>query len=225
MKKAVILFSGGLDSTTCLAMAKAQGFECYALSFSYGQRHSYELDAAKQIAKHMGALEHRVVSLDIGQFGGSALTDHKIEVPKYQASDEIPVTYVPARNTIFLASALGYAETIGAFDLFIGANAIDYSNYPDCREDYIQAFEKLANLATKAGVGGQRFTIQAPLLHLTKAEIIKEGLALGVDYGQTVSCYQLSAEGLACGHCDSCALRARGFYDAGVADPTDYKNS
>ena len=222
MKKAVILFSGGLDSTTCLALAKAQGFACYALSFRYDQRHAYETVAASKIAQQMGVVEHRIVHLDIGQFGGSALTDLNIDVPDYQASNEIPITYVPARNTIFLANALSFAEVIGAYDIFIGANAIDYSNYPDCRSEFIQTFETLANLATKAGVEGERFTIQAPLLHLTKAEIIQMGNQLGIDYSQTVSCYQLDAQGAACGRCDSCVLRQQGFLAAGVLDPTHY---
>lgn len=223
MKKAVILLSGGLDSATCLAIAKSQGFACYALSFAYGQRHAHELDAARIIAKQMGAIDHRVINLDIGQFGASALTDTAIDVPNYKDSDEIPVTYVPARNTVFLAIALGLAESIGAFDIFIGANAVDYSGYPDCRPEFINAFQALANVATKAGVEGQHFKIQAPLLHLTKAEIIQKGSQLGVDYSLTVSCYQLSETGHACGRCDSCVLRQRGFIDAHIKDPTKYQ--
>ena len=222
MKKAVILLSGGLDSTTCLAMAKAQGFTCYALSFAYGQRHEHELKAASTIATLLGVTEHRVVQLDIGQFGASALTDKTIDVPSYQDSTEIPVTYVPARNTVFLAIALGLAESIKAYDIFIGANAVDYSHYPDCRPPFINAFQALANVATKAGVEGQHFTIQAPLLRLTKAEIIQAGMAHGVDYSLTVSCYRVDDKGAACGYCDSCMLRKRGFSEAGVKDPTQY---
>jgi 7-cyano-7-deazaguanine synthase len=223
MKKAVILFSGGLDSTTCLAIAQAHGFACYALSFIYDQRHGQEINAARNIAQQMQVIEHRFVTLDISQFGSSALTDLSIDVPDYQPSNEIPVTYVPARNTIFLANALSFAEIIGAYDIFIGANAIDYSGYPDCRPAFIQAFETLANLATKAGVEGEHFTIQAPLLHLSKAEIIQLGNKLGVDYGLTVSCYQLDQNGAACGRCDSCVFRHQGFVDAGLIDPTLYR--
>jgi len=223
MKKAVILLSGGLDSATCLAIAKAQGFACHALSFIYGQRHDYELVAAKRIAQELGASEHRIVNLDSGQFGASALTDTSIDVPDYAESTSIPVTYVPARNTIFLANGLGFAEAIGAYDIFIGANAIDYSHYPDCRPAFIDAFQTLANLATKAGVEGKHFTIQAPLLHLTKAHIIQTGMGLGVDYSVTVSCYQLNDKGEACGRCDSCAFRAKGFAEAKIADPTHYQ--
>ncbi len=223
MKKAVILLSGGLDSATCLAMAKAEGFVCYALSFSYGQRHAYELTAASIIAQKMGVTDHRVVNLDIGQFGASALTDATIDVPTYEGSSDIPVTYVPARNTVFLSIALGLAESIGAYDIFIGANAVDYSGYPDCRPEFIHAFQTLANVATKAGVEGRSFTIQAPLLQLSKSEIIQAGLKLGVDYSLTVSCYQLDTVGAACGHCDSCVLRKRGFAAAGVKDPTYYQ--
>ena len=223
MKKAVILLSGGLDSVTCLAMAKAQDYSCYALSFAYGQRHAYELTAARRLAERMNAADHKVVNLDIGQFGASALTDTNIAVPSHQVSTDIPVTYVPARNTIFLSIALGFAESIGAHDIFIGANAVDYSNYPDCRPDFIQAFENLANIATKAGVEGNHYTIHAPLLDLSKAEIIKAGVALGVDYSLTVSCYQLDAQGAACGDCDSCMLRKQGFETANIADPTVYR--
>lgn len=222
MKKAVVLLSGGLDSTTCLAIAKDLGFDCYALSFNYGQRHAYELIAAKKIATEMGVVQHRLVTLDIGQFGGSALTDTSISVPDYQASTAIPITYVPARNTVFLANALGLAEAIGAYDIFIGANVVDYSGYPDCRPEFISAFETLANLATKEGVEGRRFRIQAPLMHLTKAEIIQTGMQLGVDYAHTVSCYKLDSNGAACGRCDSCTFRAKGFVDAKVCDPTVY---
>jgi 7-cyano-7-deazaguanine synthase len=223
MKKAVILLSGGLDSVTCLAMAKAQGFSCYALSFAYGQRHAYELTAARNIVDRMNAVDHRIVNLDIGQFGASALTDTNIAVPSHQESTDIPVTYVPARNTIFLSIALGFAESIGAHDIFIGANAVDYSNYPDCRPSFIQDFQNLANIATKAGVNGNHYTIHAPLLHLSKAEIIQAGVALGVDYRLTVSCYQLDAQGAACGDCASCMLRKQGFAAANILDPTVYK--
>lgn len=222
MKKAVVLFSGGLDSTTCLAIASAQNYTCYALSFAYGQRHIVELEAAKKIAKARHVV-HRIVTVDLGQFGGSALTDHHLAVPDYQGGAEIPMTYVPARNTIFLAIALGFAESIGAFDIFIGANAVDYSQYPDCRPEYIDAFQNLANLATKAGAEGATFRIHAPLLALKKSEIIQKGYALGVDYGLTVSCYRLDEQGRACGSCDSCVYRARGFLEAGVIDPTLYQ--
>jgi 7-cyano-7-deazaguanine synthase len=223
VKKAVILLSGGLDSVTCLAMAKDQGFACYALSFAYGQRHAYELTAAQRIAQTIGVVDHRIVNLDIGQFGASALTDSTIAVPSYAGAHHIPVTYVPARNTVFLSIALGLAESLGAYDIFIGANVVDYSGYPDCRPEFMEAFQALANVATKTGVEGHHFTIQAPLLHLSKAEIIKVGMVLGVDYGLTVSCYQLDDKGAACGHCDSCVLRQRGFEEAKVADPTRYQ--
>lgn len=222
IKKAVILLSGGLDSATCLAMARADGFACYALSFSYGQRHDCELIAAKAISNHLGVVDHRVVQLDIGQFGASALTDSSIDVPDYQDHKTIPVTYVPARNTIFLAIALGFAEAIGAHDIFIGANSVDYSGYPDCRPEFMNAFQHLANVATKAGVEGNPFKIHAPLMDLRKADIIQEGLKLGVDYGLSVSCYQLTPDGLACGRCDSCFLRRQGFEQANVPDPTLY---
>jgi len=226
MKKAVVLLSGGLDSATCLAIAHAEGYDCYALSVDYGQRHVAELRAARLIAATYHAVEHRVVSLDMGQFGGSALTDASIAVPAATvASNAIPVTYVPARNTVFLALALGYAESIGAMDLFIGANQVDYSGYPDCREAFLNAFEALANVATKAGVSGQAFHLHAPLLHLTKAEIICRGLALGVDYALTTSCYQLDASGAACGICESCVLRQQGFEAAHHPDPTRYQNT
>jgi 7-cyano-7-deazaguanine synthase len=219
--------SGGLDSTTTLAVAKAQGFEVYALTVDYGQRHRVELDRAAEVARALGVAEHRTVRLDLRAVGGSALTD-EIAVPKDRADDAIghgvPVTYVPARNTILLGVALAYAETLGAFDLFIGANVLDYSGYPDCRPEFLAAFENLANLATKAGVeGAGRFRVHAPLLKLTKAEIIREGLRLGVDYAQTLSCYDPDAEGRACGRCDSCALRKKGFAEAGMPDPTVYQ--
>jgi 7-cyano-7-deazaguanine synthase len=224
-KKAVVLLSGGLDSTTCLGLALKQGFEPVCLSISYGQRHSVELERAKVVAQAHGVKDHRTVSIDLRSIGGSALTDD-IEVPKHDSVSElgtgIPPTYVPARNTIFLGLALGLAEVVGARDLFIGVNAVDYSGYPDCRPEFIRAFEQLATLATKAGVEGGRFTVHAPLSGMTKADIIKAGLAAGVDYGLTHSCYDPSAEGLACGRCDSCLLRKKGFDEAGVPDPTRY---
>jgi 7-cyano-7-deazaguanine synthase len=222
VKKAVVLYSGGLDSATGLAIARAEGFEPYAMSFSYGQRHSHELEVAKANAKRMGAAEHLVVDFDYRQVGGSALTAD-IDVPKEGVGNDIPVTYVPARNTIFLSFALGWAEVLGSFDIFIGVNALDYSGYPDCRPEYIAAFETMANLATKAGVEGSgRFTIHTPLISLTKADIIRKGLSLGVDYSRTHSCYDPTPEGLACGRCDSCRLRLKGFMEAGVADPVRY---
>lgn len=222
-KKAVILVSGGLDSTTVLSMALAQGYDCYTLSFDYGQRHRSELDSAQRVSDSVAVVAHKVVKLDLGTIGGSALTDAAIDVPEEQTTG-IPVTYVPARNTVFLSIALGWAEVLGANDIFLGVNAVDYSGYPDCRPDYINAFESMANLATKAGVEGQRLRIHAPLMTMTKADIVQAGLALGVDYSQTVSCYQASQEGLACGKCDSCRLRSQGFIDAGVKDPTRYQN-
>lgn len=224
MKKAVILLSGGLDSTTCLAVAKSEGFASYALSFSYGQRHGAELLAAKRIAEDMQVLEHKIIKLDTGLFGGSALTDQSIDVPVFQESEEIPVTYVPARNTIFLAMALGYAESIGAKDIFIGASSVDFSHYPDCRPEFIQAFQGLANLATKAGIEGEPFTIRAPLQYLSKVQTIQLGVQLGVNYALTVSCYQANDDGEACGECDSCTFRKRGFFGAGIADPTRYRH-
>jgi len=221
-RKAVVLYSGGLDSTTCLAIAKADGFEPYAMSFAYGQRHHAELRVAKENARAMGAAEHMLVDFDLRKIGGSALTSG-IEVPKDGVGDEIPVTYVPARNTIFLSFALGWAEVLGAFDIYIGVNALDYSGYPDCRPEYVAAFETLANLATKAAVeGAGRYTIHTPLIRLTKAEIIRKGLSLGVDYARTHSCYDPTPEGLACGRCDSCRLRLKGFAEAGVEDPVRY---
>ena len=223
MKKAVILLSGGLDSATALAIAKADGFECYALSFQYGQRHVVELECAKQIVNAAGVAEHRTVFIDLAAFGGSALTDHTIDVPHQPAGDEIPVTYVPARNTIFLSYALAWAEVLGCFDIFIGVNALDYSGYPDCRPEFISAFETMANLATKAAVcGEQKLTIHAPLMNLTKAEIIRRGTELGVDYSNTSSCYDPAADGAACGKCDSCRLRLKGFAEAGTKDPRNY---
>jgi len=221
-KKAVVLYSGGLDSTTCLALAKAEGFVPYALSFAYGQRHAVELEKAREYAPRVGAAEHLVVAFDYRQVGGSALTAD-IAVPKGGVGEEIPVTYVPARNTIFLSFALGWAETLGAFDLYIGVNALDYSGYPDCRPEYIAAFETMANLATKAAVEGcGRYRLHAPLIDLSKAEIIRRGLALGVDYRLTHSCYDPTPSGLACGRCDSCRLRLKGFAEAGIKDPVDY---
>jgi 7-cyano-7-deazaguanine synthase len=220
-KKAVILYSGGLDSTTCLAIAKAEGFEPYALSFSYGQRHQHELEVAKRNAKPLGAVEHLVVEFDLRKMGGSALTAD-IDVPKEGVGEEIPVTYVPARNTIFLSFALGWAETLGSFDIFIGVNALDYSGYPDCRPEFIAAYETMANLATKAGVEGNRLKIHAPLMQMSKAQIIEKGMSLGVDYGLTHSCYDPTEDGAACGKCDSCRLRLKGFEQAGVTDPIRY---
>ncbi len=222
-KKAVVLVSGGLDSATTLAIASDQGFECYCLSYDYGQRHRVELESARQVAESLGAARHEMVKLDIGWIGGSALTDSNIDVPETLIEEGIPVTYVPARNTIFLSVALGWAEVLGARDIFIGANAVDYSGYPDCRPAFISAFEQLANVATKAGVEGDRFTVHAPLIDLTKADIISRGQALGINYGLTVSCYNPGPGGEACGRCDSCRLRAKGFHDAGVADPTKYR--
>ncbi len=222
-KKAIVLVSGGLDSATVLAAARQQGFACYAISFDYGQRHRAELDAADRVSRMLGAVEHRVVPIDLSAFGGSALTDESIAVPESGVvPDQIPVTYVPARNTVFLALALAWAEVLGATDLFIGVNAVDYSGYPDCRPEFIDAFRKLANLATKAGVEGESFAVHTPLIDLSKADIIRMGIELGVDYSQTVSCYQADAEGAACGKCDSCRLRREGFAAAGVADPTRY---
>lgn len=219
-KKAVILVSGGLDSATVLAMAIDQGFECYTLSMDYGQRHRIELDRAQKVSVSIGAKEHRVVRIDIGSFGGSALTDQEINVPTQESSD-IPITYVPARNTVFLSVALGWAEVLEASAIFIGANAVDYSGYPDCRPEYIEAFQRLANLATKAGVEGETIRIEAPLIDLTKAEIIQEGLRLGVDYSQTISCYNPRTDGNICGECDSCRIREAGFQEAGTSDPAN----
>jgi len=222
MKKAVILYSGGLDSTTCMAIARDQGFAPYALSFAYGQRHTIELEKARDYAPLIGAIEHMVIDIDLRKMGGSALTAD-IEVPKNGlAEGEIPITYVPARNTIFLSFALGWAEVLGASDIYIGVNALDYSGYPDCRPKFIQAFEQMANLATKAGVEGCPYHIHAPLLNLTKAQIIQQGLALGVDYHLTHSCYDPTPEGLSCGLCDSCRLRLQGFAAAGQEDPIPY---
>lgn len=220
-RRAVVLLSGGLDSATVLAVARERGYDCYALSMAYGQRHSAELDAARRVAQVIGASDHKVIDIGLDAIGGSALTDTDIAVPDH-ATEGIPATYVPARNTVFLSLALGWAEVLGSLDIFIGVNAVDYSGYPDCRPEFISAFERLANLATKAGVEGRRFRIHAPLVEMSKAEIIRTGSRLGVDYGLTVSCYQADAEGRACGRCDSCRFRRQGFEDAGIADPTRY---
>jgi len=220
-KRAVILLSGGLDSATVVAMAKAEGYSCYSMSFDYGQRHRVELQAAERVARQLGVVEHKVIGLNLNGIGGSALTDSAIDVPE-SPTEGIPVTYVPARNTVFLSLALGWAEVLGAQDIFIGVNAVDYSGYPDCRPEFIQAFERLANLATREGVEGQGFRIQAPLQNMSKAEIVQVGMRHGVDYALTVSCYQADEEGRACGKCDSCRLRAAGFTAAGVVDPTRY---
>jgi len=226
LKKAVVLSSGGLDSTTAMAIAKYEGFEIYSLSFSYGQRHAFELEAAQKVSDALGVIEHLVINIDLNKIGGSSLTDD-IDVPKkrdeQEMAREIPVTYVPARNTIFLSFALAWAEVLESADIFIGVNAVDYSGYPDCRPEYIEAFEHMANLATKAGVEGiTKIRIRTPLIHLTKAQIIQKGMGLGVDYALTHSCYDPSPQGLACGECDSCFLRKKGFREAGVKDPTKY---
>jgi 7-cyano-7-deazaguanine synthase len=223
-KKAVVLLSGGLDSVTCLAIAKSQGFDCYCLSLDYHQRHIAELKAAKAIAKKLGAKEHKTAQLDLSLFGGSALTDDSIDVPE-SASEGIPVTYVPARNTIMLSLSLAWAEVLGAQDIFIGVNALDYSGYPDCRGEYVKAFQEMANLATKTAVEGKKITVHAPLIDMTKAEIIAKGTALDIDYSMTVSCYQADKLGRACGLCDSCRLRKEGFLNASVVDPTLYVDS
>ena len=221
MKQAIVLLSGGLDSATVLAIAKAEGFEPHALSFDYGQRHRIELELAKKQASAQGVNDHRIAKIDLRLFGGSALTDD-IAVPKDQLSKDIPVTYVPARNTIFLSYALAFAEVVGAADIFIGVNALDYSGYPDCRPEYIHAFEAMGTLATKAGVEGKKLKLHTPLIALSKADIIKKGSALGVDYGQTLSCYDPTAEGVSCGHCDSCLLRKKGFAENKMKDPIVY---
>ena len=224
--KAVVLVSGGLDSTTCLAMAREQGFDLYALTFNYGQRHDHELNSAKMVVDLFNIEDHSIIDIDLSQFGGSALTD-EIDVPKNRDSSDmadIPVTYVPARNTVFLSLALAWAEVLGSFDIFIGVNALDYSGYPDCRPEYISSFEKTANLATKAGVSGSSFRIHTPLIDMTKSEIIKVGMDLGVDYSLTSSCYDPDQEGNPCGLCDACYLRLKGFKEAGIIDPLNYSN-
>ena len=226
-KKAVVLSSGGVDSTTVMAIAKQEGFEIYSLSFFYKQRHFFEIDAAKKVADVMGVKKHLIIDIDLKKIGGSALTDNNLNVPKHgntlSMPDEIPVTYVPARNTIFLSYALAWSEVLQSSDIFIGVNAIDYSGYPDCRPEYIEAFERMANLATRAGVEGKtKLKIRAPLIHMTKAEIIKKGVDLGVDFSLTHSCYDPSSDGLACGECDSCIIRKQGFKEAGIIDPTQY---
>ena len=224
MKRAVILLSGGLDSTTCLAIARKQGFDLFALTVNYGQRHVFELQSAKNVVLSLDIKKHSVLDIDLAQFGGSALTDD-IEVPKDRVESEmsdIPATYVPARNTVLLSVALARAETLDSFDIFIGVNALDYSGYPDCRPEYIESFERTANLATKAGVSGKNFHIHTPLINMTKAEIIKSGTKLGVDYGLTFSCYDPQETGAPCGHCDACILRLKGFKEAGIPDPLNY---
>ena len=222
-KKAVVLLSGGLDSTTTLAIAQSQGFDCYAMSFDYGQKQKSELDAATKIAKLSAVVEHRIMHIALNDIGGSALTDSAIEVPKFKESDEIPITYVPARNTIFLSYAMAWAEVLKCQNIFIGVNALDYSGYPDCRAEYIKAFEIMANLATKQGVEGQKLTIHTPLIDLHKAQIIQQGMTLGVDYAMTTTCYQADDKGDACGVCDACEYRKLGFKAAGIADPTGYQ--
>jgi 7-cyano-7-deazaguanine synthase len=222
MARVVVLLSGGMDSATVLAIAGDQGHECYALSFDYGQKHRAELCAAKSIAKQLGAVEHRVITIGMGELGGSALTDASIDVPE-PGSEGIPVTYVPARNTVFLSLGLGWAEVLDADAIYAGVNAVDYSGYPDCRPEYIEAFQAMANLATKRTVEGQPLEIRTPLINLSKAEIVAEGIRLGVDFSITVSCYKADKDGAACGHCDACELRRQGFIDAGVADPTRYQ--
>ena len=223
MSKAVILLSGGLDSTTVLSIAKSQGYDCYALSFDYGQKQRSELDSSISIAKKSNVIEHRIMKISLSDIGGSALTDQSIDVPKYSESDEIPITYVPARNTIFLSFALAWAEVVDCQTIFIGVNALDYSGYPDCRPEFIEAFENMANLATKQSVEGDRIQIKTPLISMTKAEIIKKGLGLGVDYSETTSCYDANTLGEACGECDACVLRKIGFENANVQDPTRYQ--
>lgn len=223
MSKAIVLLSGGLDSTTVLAIAKAHDFECYALSFDYGQKQRSELESAKTIANQSKVAEHRIMKISLADIGGSALTDDKIDVPKYSESDEIPVTYVPARNTIFLSFALAWAEVIDCQKIYIGVNALDYSGYPDCRPEFIKAFEDMANLATKQSVEGDKIEIKTPLISMTKAEIIQKGLSLGVDYSQTISCYLANSNGEACGECDACVLRINGFNNANIKDPTFYQ--
>ncbi|MBT3431631.1 MAG: 7-cyano-7-deazaguanine synthase QueC [Candidatus Thioglobus sp.] len=222
-EKAVVLLSGGLDSTTALAIAKSKGFECYALSFDYGQKQKSELNSAKKIAKQFDATEHRIMNISLSDFGGSALTDKNIAVPDFKQSDEIPITYVPARNTIFLSYALAWAEVLESQSIFIGVNSTDYSGYPDCRQEYITAFEIMANLATKQGIEGQKITVHTPLINLDKSQIITQGLSLGIDYSLTTTCYQADNEGKACGTCDACEYRKQGFKSAGISDPTKYQ--
>src|SRR3990167_7233623 len=225
MKKAIILLSGGLDSTTCLAIAKNEGYECYAMSFNYEQKHNAELNAAKKIAAYFNVAKHEIVTLSIGHLGGSALTDDSISVPDYAGEKDVPITYVPARNTIFLSIALGWAEIVNAEKIFIGVSAVDYSGYPDCRPEYIAAFQNLANLATVVGVHGKKIKIETPLIHLSKAETIKLGNKLNVDYALTVSCYRANKKGAACGKCDSCTYRKKGFSEAGICDSTKYQRT
>ena len=225
MSKAIVLLSGGLDSTTTLAIAKSEGFDCYALSFDYGQKQSSELISAKNIAKQFGVVEHRIMSISLADIGGSALTDSNIDIPKYNESSEIPITYVPARNTVFLSFALAWAEVLESQSIFIGVNALDYSGYPDCRPEYIKAYEVMANLATKQSIEGNKLNIHTPLIHLTKAQIITKGLSLGIDYSKTTSCYQANSDGEACGECDACVLRRNGFDEADVEDPTMYQQN
>lgn len=227
-KRAVILLSGGLDSATTLAVASSEGFRCYALTFAYGQRHKREIEAARRVAEFIGVAEHRIIDIDLAAFGGSALTDSAIDVPKDRAdlneSKEVPLTYVPARNTIFLSYALAWAEVLGAFDIFIGVNSTDYSGYPDCRAEFIAAFEKIANLATAAAVEGKgRYVIHTPIIQMTKAQIVLKGTELGIDYSLTHSCYDPDSQGRSCGQCDSCRLRLKGFTDAGLKDPIEYQ--
>ena len=225
MSKAIVLLSGGLDSTTTLAIAKSEGFDCYALSFDYGQKQSSELISAKNIAKQFGVVEHRIMSISLADIGGSALTDSNIDIPKYNESSEIPITYVPARNTVFLSFALAWAEVLESQSIFIGVNALDYSGYPDCRPEYIKAYEVMANLATKQSIEGNKLNIHTPLIHLTKAQIITKGLSLGIDYSKTTSCYQANSDGEACGECDACVLRRNGFVEVGIEDPTKYQQN
>ena len=225
MSKAIVLLSGGLDSTTTLAIAKSEGFDCYALSFDYGQKQSSELISAKNIAKQFGVVEHRIMSISLADIGGSALTDSNIDIPKYNESSEIPITYVPARNTVFLSFALAWAEVLESQSIFIGVNALDYSGYPDCRPEYIKAYEVMANLATKQSIEGNKLNIHTPLIHLTKAQIITKGLSLGIDYSKTTSCYQANSDGEACGECDACVLRRNGFVEVGIEDPTMYQQN
>ena len=225
MSKAIVLLSGGLDSTTTLAIAKSEGFDCYALSFDYGQKQSSELVSAKNIAKQFDVVEHRIMSISLADIGGSALTDSNIDIPKYNESSEIPITYVPARNTVFLSFALAWAEVLESQSIFIGVNALDYSGYPDCRPEYIKAYEVMANLATKQSIQGNKLNIHTPLINLTKAQIITKGLRLGIDYSITTSCYQANSSCEACGECDACVIRRNGFVEVGIEDPTKYQQN